>query len=82
MVYAFTQDVPIGPEMYQRIVDEIGLGADHHGRSGGERRIVCLQLGSQHRQVGGRILGGEIDHEHERAAPNDVPEEPMPEPLA
>jgi hypothetical protein len=24
MVYAFTQDVPIGPEMYQRIVDEIG----------------------------------------------------------
>lgn len=24
MVYAFTQDVPIGPELYQRILDEIG----------------------------------------------------------
>lgn len=24
MVYAFTQDVPIGPEMYQRITEEIG----------------------------------------------------------
>ena len=24
MVYAFTQDVPIGPELYQRIIDEIG----------------------------------------------------------
>lgn len=24
MVYAFTQDVPIGPELYQRIMEEIG----------------------------------------------------------
>ena len=24
MVYAFTQDVPIEPELYQRILDEIG----------------------------------------------------------
>ena len=24
MVYAYTQDVPIGPEFYQRILDEIG----------------------------------------------------------
>ena len=24
MVYAYTQDVPIGPELYQRIVDELG----------------------------------------------------------
>lgn len=24
MVYAFTQDVPIGPELYRRIMDEIG----------------------------------------------------------
>ncbi|MBN9101607.1 MULTISPECIES: hypothetical protein [unclassified Pseudonocardia] len=24
MVYAFTQDVPIGPELYRRIVDELG----------------------------------------------------------
>jgi hypothetical protein len=24
VVYAFTQDVPIGPELYQRIIDEIG----------------------------------------------------------
>lgn len=24
MVYAYTQDVPIGPELYQRILEEIG----------------------------------------------------------
>ncbi|MFI9816332.1 hypothetical protein [Saccharothrix variisporea] len=24
MVHAFTQDVPIGPELYQRILDELG----------------------------------------------------------
>jgi hypothetical protein len=24
MVYAYTQDVPIGPELYQRIIDELG----------------------------------------------------------
>ena len=24
MVYAYTQDVPIGPELYQRILDELG----------------------------------------------------------
>ena len=24
MVYAFTQDVPIGPDLYQRIIEELG----------------------------------------------------------
>ena len=24
MVYAYTQDVPIGPELYRRIIDELG----------------------------------------------------------
>lgn len=24
MVYAYTQDVPIGPELYRRILDELG----------------------------------------------------------
>lgn len=24
MVYAYTQDVPIGPDLYQRIIDELG----------------------------------------------------------
>ena len=34
VVYAFTQDVPIGPELYQRILDEIGPALVH----------VCVRL--------------------------------------
>ncbi len=39
MVYAYTQDVPIGPELYQRILDDIGPEP-----LAGSLVHVCVQL--------------------------------------
>ena len=45
-------------------------------------RVVGGELGSQGRKVGGRIVRAQIHHQHQRAAPNHVAQEPVPEPLA
>ena len=54
---------------------------DDHGRPRGERRVVRAELGPQRRQVGGRVVRGEIDDQHQRATAHDVTQEPMPEAL-